>query len=107
MVSSSSWRLHDLKRLAGIALFQLFADAVHQDQPAGIDRVGLFGRPAPRFPEHMPAFAVAGEDEFHAQVLEHLDGNFAGERAVLLEIDILRAQQHGSIPPWPVPTASR
>src|SRR5688572_17891516 len=42
----------------------------------------------------MTSFAMASETEFYVQVLQHLDADLAGVRAVLLEVTILRPEQH-------------
>ena len=45
------------------------------------------------FPEVLAALAVADDDVFDGQVLQHIGGHLACESALLLEVDVFRA--HG------------
>src|SRR5213078_4437536 len=52
-----------------------------------------FGNELGGFVEDVAALGVAGECEFHAQVFEHGDADFAGESAAGFAIDILSAKE--------------
>ncbi len=46
-----------------------------------------------RFAEVLAALAVAHDDVLHAQILQHVGGDFAGVSALLLKVDVLSAHR--------------
>src|SRR5205085_8922752 len=51
--------LHDIQRLARVALFEFLADAVDEDQAVAVNTRSLAGDKLTRFLDHMPALAVS------------------------------------------------
>jgi hypothetical protein len=89
--------LDDRQRLARVAFFEFLADAMHEDQPVLVDRRGLAGDEVAGLLEHVPALAVTGEHELHAQVFQLSGADLAGECAEPFAVRILRAQEHGRV----------
>ena len=87
----------DIERAVGVALFELFADAMDEGEAAGVDGHCFSRDEVGRFEKNMAAFAVARKTEFHAEVLEHRQRDLARERAILLKVSILSAEQYRRI----------
>src|SRR5439155_16501076 len=78
---------------AGIALFELFADAENHLEAGGESGVYFSVDEVVALAEHVPAFAVAENDVAAAQVEKHGRADLAGESPFFFRIEILSAER--------------
>lgn len=81
-------RLH----LARLALFERLSDTENHPQPGRKGRLGTCIDSLIALAEILPALGMADDDIGDAKLLEHIGGDFAGERAGSRPMAVLRAE---------------
>ncbi|MNV54376.1 hypothetical protein D3C71_1465670 [compost metagenome] len=82
-------------RLVGFTLFELLAYAHDWSDAVAERRVHLLVHDFVRFAEISAALGVAENDIIHTQILQHHAADFTGERAAVLEMQVLSADLDG------------